>query len=272
MKSARAIRNVVDLSREPEFHSERVSQILYGETVTLTETRNDYSRVEMEDGYCGWARTNAFSDISSETSMGGDSNKLHRVVANSVALVDESGHPVRPYFLLYGSYLQLNSGRKVSNSTRVKLECAPGAYVVFSEDDFIPADNSQSAKNPGQSIVGTALRFLGAPYLWGGRSPLGFDCSGLVQIIFSMHGISIPRDSAAQREHGREVLRDELQSGDLVFSDGHVVISMGAGAGGDEFIHASLGEGGVAINSYNKSRPDYREDLDRDYIIAKRFA
>lgn len=267
MKLARAIRNVVDLSRDPEFHSERVSQILYGETVTIKETLKDYSRVEMDDGYCGWARTNAFLEISSEPSDPGNDNRLHRIVASSVDIADESGHPVRPYFLLYGSCFQLSSGLKVSDASRVKLKCAPGAYVVLSEDDFIPAEDSQSDKNPGQSIVDTALRFLGAPYLWGGRSPFGFDCSGLIQIIFSMHGIPIPRDSGAQREHGREVLREELKPSDLVFSDGHVVISMG----GDEFIHASLGEGGVAINSYNKSRPDYRGDLDKDYIIAKRF-
>jgi cell wall-associated NlpC family hydrolase len=81
-----------------------------------------------------------------------------------------------------------------------------------------------------------AMRYLGVPYLWGGASPAGFDCSGLVLYVYAQLGISLPHFAAAQYGSGTPVARDQLQPGDLVFFDGlnHVGIYIG----GDEMIHA----------------------------------
>ena len=85
-------------------------------------------------------------------------------------------------------------------------------------------------------VVGIAMRYLGTPYVWGGASPGGFDCSGFVMYVFSQIGVSLPHNAAAQYGYGSPVSRDALQPGDLIFFDGlgHVGIYVGGGS----FIHA----------------------------------
>jgi peptidoglycan DL-endopeptidase CwlO len=85
-------------------------------------------------------------------------------------------------------------------------------------------------------VVGIAMQYLGVPYVYGGASPSGFDCSGLVMYAFGQIGISLPHNAAAQYGYGMPVSRDQLQAGDLVFFNGlgHVGIYIGGG----QFIHA----------------------------------
>jgi cell wall-associated NlpC family hydrolase len=85
-------------------------------------------------------------------------------------------------------------------------------------------------------VVGVAMRYLGTPYVWGGASPSGFDCSGLVMYAFAQIGVSLPHSSYAQYGYGSPVSRGDLQPGDIVFFDGlgHVGIYVGGGS----FIHA----------------------------------
>jgi cell wall-associated NlpC family hydrolase len=85
-------------------------------------------------------------------------------------------------------------------------------------------------------VVGIAMQYLGTPYVWGGASPAGFDCSGFVMYVYSKIGVSLPHSSYAQYGYGSPVSRSDLQPGDLVFFDGlgHVGIYVGGGS----FIHA----------------------------------
>ena len=85
-------------------------------------------------------------------------------------------------------------------------------------------------------VVGIAMQYLGVPYVWGGASPSGFDCSGFVMYVYSKIGVSLPHSSYAQYGYGSPVSRSQLQPGDLVFFDGlgHVGIYIGGG----NFIHA----------------------------------
>ena len=85
-------------------------------------------------------------------------------------------------------------------------------------------------------VVGVAMRYLGTPYVWGGASPAGFDCSGLVMYAFSQIGVSLPHSSYAQYGYGSPVSRGDLQPGDLVFFDG--LGHEGIYVGGGSFIHA----------------------------------
>jgi peptidoglycan DL-endopeptidase LytE len=93
----------------------------------------------------------------------------------------------------------------------------------------------------GMQIVQYAAQFLGAPYRYGGRSPSGFDCSGLVQFTFGHFGISLARDSYSQATEGVPVSRDQLQPGDLVFFNtyGPGASHVGIYAGGGRFINAA---------------------------------
>ena len=85
-------------------------------------------------------------------------------------------------------------------------------------------------------VVGVAMQFLGTPYVWGGSSPGGFDCSGLVAYVYGQEGVSLPHNAAAQYSYGVPVSQGDLQPGDLVFFDGlgHVGIYIGGG----QFIHS----------------------------------
>jgi cell wall-associated NlpC family hydrolase len=112
-------------------------------------------------------------------------------------------------------------------------------------------------------VVGIAMQYLGTPYVWGGASPGGFDCSGLVMYVFAQVGVSLPHNAAAQYGYGVYVPRDQLQPGDLVFFDGlgHVGIYIGGG----QFIHAPHTGDVVKISSL--SDPWYAST----YVGAKRI-
>jgi cell wall-associated NlpC family hydrolase len=88
----------------------------------------------------------------------------------------------------------------------------------------------------GRRVVGYARRFLGVPYVYGGSSPHGFDCSGFVRYVYAHFGVTLPHSSYAQFDDGRRVSRGALRPGDLVFFDGlgHVGLYVGHG----RFIHA----------------------------------
>jgi len=107
---------------------------------------------------------------------------------------------------------------------------------VVIEEPGAPSRNAVAARK--------ATTYLGAPYVWAGSSPSGFDCSGLVSYVFAQVGVSIPHNAAQQYRYGTPVPRDELQPGDLVFFDRlrHNGIYLGDG----RFIHATT-PGGVKI-------------------------
>jgi cell wall-associated NlpC family hydrolase len=113
---------------------------------------------------------------------------------------------------------------------------APVAPPSTSTPAAPPATSAPAPPATHSSVVSIAERYLGVPYRWGGASPSGFDCSGLVMYVYGQVGVSLPHSSYAQYGMGSPVSRDQLQPGDLVFFDGlgHVGIYVG----GNSFIHA----------------------------------
>jgi cell wall-associated NlpC family hydrolase len=123
-----------------------------------------------------------------------------------------------------------------------------------------PANAPEGVTVAVTPLLATALSYRGIPYRNGGSDPSGFDCSGFVQWVFAQQGRKLPREVRDQYQIGKEIDRDEVQPGDLVFFEtvsrgaSHVGIALG----GDEFIHAPSSRGVVRIEKYSIAYWDSR--------------
>jgi len=116
------------------------------------------------------------------------------------------------------------------------------------------ADGASGSSPPPAThggVVGVAMQFLGVPYVWGGASPSGFDCSGLVMYAYAQVGVSLPHNAAMQYSYGSAVSRDQLQAGDIVFFNG--LGHNGLYIGGGSFIHSPHTGDVVKISSLSDS-------------------
>lgn len=130
-----------------------------------------------------------------------------------------------------------------------------GPSTLLALKDYKPAASRAGDGRRGQQLAAFARQYLGVPYVWAGRSPSGFDCSGFVYYVFSHFGIDLPRMADGQFAVGSQVSMRELQPGDLVFfstyepGPSHVGIYVGGG----QFIHASSGAEEVTITALGKA-------------------
>ena len=122
--------------------------------------------------------------------------------------------------------------------------------------DYQVVGSQAQANTAGGAIIDTAMKYVGIPYVWGGYSLSGLDCSGFVKAVFASHGISLPRVSRDQANVGAAVPFDQLQAGDRLYfaCKGSVVDHTGIYMGNGMFIHASGSRGGVGVDDLVNSR------------------
>ncbi len=262
MRYAWITNNLVDLRAQSDFHSERVSQLFFAELVRVGESKAGFVRVYQADGYTGWVDGRFLSCID-RTAYEEYGKRVNGFISAATARLfdDRKGRNVPPYFLFYGTKLYVK--KRDSRFARILL---PDGGRVFVKPRTITPIHRGKSPVTGSRIVAEAKRFLGVPYLWGGITVTGFDCSGLVRTVYSRFGFALPRDTKDQIMVGEKVERESIKSGDLVFFRRHV----GLAIGNRRIIHASHGGGGVRINALVKGLPEYREDLDRDFLQARR--
>jgi len=217
--------SVLDFRKDPRSDQSIDTQGLFGEVVTVFEEASDgWAWVQLEtDGYVGWVSADALADPVEPT---------HRVTAlNSFCYSGPDLKLPRVGALSIGSRIRV-IGEK---TTRDLL------YFQLSDHSYVVARHVASLSEPGhQDWVAVAEQFLNVPYLWGGRSGAGLDCSALVQLALAEGGVEIPRDSDMQEaEIGHLLPLDtplkSLTRGDLIFWKGHVGIVQGQ----NQLLHAN---------------------------------
>lgn len=267
-------RAVTDLRKTPSRTAERLSQARIGETARILEARDEWLRVHLvRDGYLGWMRANALQRCTAEDVRTYYAAREVLVQAELATAYDAPGGCAVGK-LPFAVAVPVNTRR--DNFVAVSLP--DGRVWWLKQSDVLPL-----AQRPRPDAAGIAhtlsliRRFVGLPYLWGGRTPWGYDCSGLAQTFWGFMDVSLPRDADQQMLAGVPVA-DAPQPGDLLFfgdlADAatfkpqrvtHVAISLG----GDDFIHANGTAGGISYNSRNPSAPNYRAWL-RDHLLGVR--
>jgi hypothetical protein len=269
--------SVVAVRFEPHHAAEMVTQALLGTHVELFEQRGNWRKVQLPDQYVGWI-DGSLKPVSRERL----DNYLARpkiiVTAHYATAFEKPDHCSLPVSdLVAGNILVVQS--LVNTFYLVRYPDGREAYVR--ESDALPVDEwLASVKLTGESIVKQALQLLGVPYLWGGTSTKGLDCSGFTKQVYLMHGIVLARDASQQAMQGESVDVgadfSNAQPGDLLFfvsksTDGHPVERVTHVAiyiGDKRFIHAS---GNVRIGSFDPADPLYDAFNTNRYSLAKRF-
>ncbi|MFQ5498064.1 MAG: NlpC/P60 family protein [Candidatus Zixiibacteriota bacterium] len=263
MERAWVSASVLDLWGKPASESGRVNQALYGEIVQVVRRQALFALVEQEDGYRGWADRRFLSPVSVAVYRRLKKARWMTVVRQSARLFGNDGRKaVPPYLMVYGTRCPVMSVR----GERVRIATPNEKAIYVKRSCLLPIQDKRGRVTPGM-LVTEARRFLGVPYLWGGTTPLGFDCSGFVRAVYGRFGYELPRDTKDQIRCGHSIERESVRPADLLFFDRHVAIAMSRG----KYVHASRGGGGVAINSFEETSPDFRADLMKELATIRRI-
>jgi len=260
-----ALAPVIHLRQEPAHASELVSQVVMGTLLEVLEAGEEWWYVRAPDGMLAWARS---TNLQPATDRDAERWRSRDQVLITAPLV------VAPR-LTHGSVM-LSAGTRLAFVGRRKddlLGRAPGreelllpAYACR----YLPSD-APAAVPTAEDVIRMAETFLGVPYLWGGSSGWGLDCSGFTQLVFRMAGRNIPRDSDQQMAMAQSVCRidhiKDLAPGDLVFFKGHVGICLGRG----EFVHASAPAGCVTVNALIPGAQHYASALVKRFLGGGRI-
>jgi len=216
---------IAPLRKDPSHQAPLLTEALYGERVTIYETDEEgWSWGQLgSDSYVGWLPASALLAPQAEPT--------HRVSALRTLVFP-------------GPSIKLPPTDALPLGATIAVVRQDDNLAITAAGGHVPARHLAPLNSKESDFVAVAERFVGAPYLWGGKSSLGIDCSGLLQVALSSCGIACPRDSDMQEAAlGQSISLAGLQRGDLIFWKGHVAIALGR----NSMIHANAFHMAVAI-------------------------
>lgn len=187
--------SIVPLRETPSDRSELVSQILYGELFKVIEERKNWSKIRLAfDGYEGWIDNKQYLKISEEDYISLN-NEIPRLSTDLVEFIEDKNNQLFPIPL--GAALN-------------------GLLLLNHTYDGSSTHNKASKSN----LIQTSFLYLNTPYLWGGKTPFGIDCSGFTQMVYKLNGYQLLRDASQQAKQGEALsFIEESEPGDLAFFD-----------------------------------------------------
>jgi gamma-D-glutamyl-L-lysine dipeptidyl-peptidase len=239
--------NVASLFAEPSSKAEVVTQALYGAELTVLNEESEMLHVRMADGYTGWIRTCHCGNIDPGiVRQAGDSARVLAPFADLFEAPEQGAEMITR--LSIGSTLRIM--QRENGMVRIPEGWMSEAVLIL---------NPPACGEVRPSLLRTARSLLGTPYLWGGTSAFGIDCSGFVQLLFGLYGLPLPRDAYQQAACEAGCLADAQNvpgaPGDIVYfygkedPRGRGVTHVGIVLDDNSFIHA-YGKMGVTISEF----------------------
>lgn len=235
------VKPVADMHSGPREDSDVVSQAVFGSPLRLLEEKGGWANVRTDDDYRGWMKREDLYPLPPGAKPYAASGRMARVTslfANLYREPDVTKH--KPLLTVpFEARLEVASESENGENRWVEVRLPDGTRAWVQDGDvslaFEPLGIPES--------VTLARRFLGLPYLWGGTSTFGFDCSGFTQMLIRRRGRIMPRDAAPQSlwDGSMPVDRSALQPGDLLYFGGSAdkITHTGMYVGNGEFIHAT---------------------------------
>ena len=247
---------VAPVLREPNLRAEQVTQFVLGETARALEAQGDWRRVRLDhDRYEGWVHLGYALETDHEiargwreTAAGWSEGAVVRAEDGTIVRL-----PVRARVGLATPLVDLPDGRR---GTVIAGRVTPYARVIARARAVTPD-------------LWALQSFAGTPYLWGGVTPWGVDCSGLVQTAFLARGIVLPRDAAQQATKGEAVDPGQYRVGDLLFFSerGDRITHVAIAGDGDTLVHSTLACGGLVREAWG---PGSRAMVLRTQLVTTR--
>ncbi len=263
--------SVVSMRAYSIFQSEQVNQTLMGTIVPVLDKRDDFYLIRNWDGYRGWISKHTLYPVD-ETQASEWHGLDYVFVKDSYGTVRVQPDTDSEILTDLVPCIRLKKTGEEGEFFRVEL---PDRRIGFVRRNIVRTrEEQQGIRIDREKIVDQARKFMGIPYLWGGNSSKGFDCSGFVQTIFRLLNMDLPRDSGPQAKVGQNILLEEsienLEVADLLFFGksaeriNHVAIYIGDGL----YIHS---RGKVGINSLVPGNPLYEDYLKGLLVKAQRI-